>query len=96
MAPMQNFMWFEQELTPPEGNLHLRVLGQKTVPMSEYFIWFIIPSVFIQIRWLRHQIVDKIKYYHPDFFPDLVLGLGFHRGWCFQDSETLGQFFEPL
>jgi hypothetical protein len=64
--------------------------------MSEYFKRFIILSVFIQIRQVRHQSVDKMKYYQPHFSQDMVLGLGLDRGVPIQNSKTLGQFFEPL
>ena len=37
-----------------------------------------------------------MQYYHPDFFQELVLGLGLD--WCMfvQNGKTLGQFFELL
>jgi hypothetical protein len=37
-----------------------------------------------------------MQYYHPDFFQELVLGLGLD--WCkfVQNGKTLGQFFELL
>jgi hypothetical protein len=53
-------------------------------------------SVFVQIGHVRHQIVDKMQYYHSDVFQELVLGLGLD--WCkfVQNGKTLGQFFELL
>jgi hypothetical protein len=64
--------------------------------MSEYFILFISLSGFVQIGYVRHQIVDKMQYYHSDFFQELVWGLGLD--WCkfVQNGKTLGQFFELL
>jgi hypothetical protein len=49
-----------------------------------------------QIGHVRHQIVDKMQYDHPDFFQELVLELGLD--WCkfVQNGKTLGQVFELL
>src|SRR3981081_3002329 len=72
------------------------MVGQKTVPMSEYFKLFITLSVFIQIRHIRHQFEAKMQYYHTHFLHDIILGLGLEKSETIQNSETLGQFLGPL
>ena len=39
------------------------MVGQKTVPMSDYFVQFIVLPILIQIEWVLHHLKDNMAYY---------------------------------
>ena len=69
------------------------MLGQKTVPISDYFYLFIVSSDFIQIGYEGGHLKANMMYYH-------IYGNKYTH-YCvltqpLQNGQTLGQFFELL
>ena len=70
--------------------------GQKTVPMSGHFILFITPSVLIRITYSKAGLQAKMKYYDIGFLWNIMSHGCSDMNQSLQNSQTLGQFFEPL
>ena len=72
------------------------MVGQKTVPMSDYFHLFIVSSDFIQNGYVGGHLKANMIYYHIYLYHGNKYNYHCVITQTLQNGQTLGQFFELL